>query len=210
VTSILRILDKPQLNDWKTDQAIMAVLTSSRNHGESLDDFVNRVLRVEQIQEQEAKKAREKGSAIHEALANALAGKEWDKTLDAFVEPVLKCSSIMGKLVWSEKVLVGNGYAGRADALFDNQELGMLTLVDFKTAGKLPKASYDEHILQTSAYAACVNPEGRKVVTANVYIDTKNPGQFVPYSQECWQDTYENGFKPLLRVWQWINEMRDE
>ena len=58
----------------------------------------------------------------------------------------------MGKVVWTEKVLVGEGYAGRADILVEGD--GDLFLTDFKTTGKLPKnGSYTEHLLQTSVPA---------------------------------------------------------
>ena len=208
VTSILKTLDKPELNSWKTEQAILAVLSSPRKEGESLDDFVHRVLHVEKVQDQEARKARELGSDIHDAIQKAITGQPYPAHLLEYVAPVVAWQRSVGNVVWTEKVLVGDGYAGKADALLENETLNLLVLPDFKSTSKLPKKSYPEHRLQTAAYAATLgNTNGRRVITANVYISTKEPGQYVVHTQDDWADTFVNGFEPLLQLWQWMNGM---
>lgn len=206
VTNVLRILNRPELESWKTEQAVLAVLSSPRKDGEQMDAFVHRILQEEKVQDQEAAKARELGSRIHEAIEAALRHIDWDHSLDPFVLPVLKWQTSTGEICWSEKILVGDGYAGRADALLENSTLGILLLVDFKTTGKLPRESYVEHRLQTAAYAATIgNTNHRRILTANFYISTKKPGEIVVHSQDDWGETYVNGFEPLLRYWQWLN-----
>lgn len=203
VTTILQTLAKPALQSWLIEQAVLAVLTSPRQPGEPDDAFVKRILQVERVQDQEAAKARDVGTQIHDAIEKAFSGQEWDKSLDAFVAPVLAWQQATGQVVWTEKILVGNGYAGRADALLQGK--GMM-LVDFKTTSKLPeKDSWLEHKLQTAAYASSIGQTDGPVITGNVYISTKEPGQFRVFTQDDWTTTYQKGFLPLLQFWQWSN-----
>lgn len=206
VTTILRLLDKPALNDWKIEQACLAVLTSKQKPGEGLDAFVHRTLHEEKVQEQEAQKARDVGIQVHDAIEKALNGQKYDKSLEHFVAPVLEWARSSGKVVWTEKILVGNGFAGRGDVLLENDTLKVLLLTDIKTCSKLPeKGSYTEHRLQTSAYASALgNTDDRRVITCNVYICTKKP-EIAVFTQADWPQTFQNGFVPLLNYWQWVN-----
>jgi len=203
VTDVIKILHKPELERWKIVQACTAVLSSPRKDGEGLDDFMNRVLFQDKEQEEEAARAADLGTAIHDAIAKSIAGKPYPEELRPYVYPVMDWITRLGAVVWSEKVLVGDGYAGKADVLIGS-ELG-LVLTDFKSASKLPeKDSWLEHKLQTSAYAATLEPApGTKIITANVYISTKEPGQIAMHFQDNWVATFSMGFKPLLAFWQW-------
>lgn len=208
VTSILRILDKPELNDWKTEQAVLAVLSTPRNAGEELDGFVHRVLHEERVQDEQAKKAREMGSSVHDAVQKALTGEPYPLELARFVEPVVRICNETGRVVWTERVLVGDGYAGRGDALLQNDLLKTLVLMDFKTCTNLPKkGSYMEHQLQTAAYAATLGNTGElRIATANIYISTRD-ATYATFMQEDWGTTFVCGFEPILRFWQWQNHM---
>ncbi len=214
VTGILGVINKPNLNSWKEEQAVLAVLSTPRKPGESLDAFVHRVMQVERVQEQEAAKARELGSAIHDAIEKALNNRAWDHKLAPYVEPIIQWRMGIGNVVWTEKILVGNGYAGRADLLMESEQFNSLMLTDFKTTGTLPKESYKEHILQTAAYAASLkrgNPsDNRPIWTTNVYISTKEPGKFRVHSQHDWMRTFLMGFKPILEYWQWEHNFMPE
>lgn len=209
VTGVLQLLNKPNLNSWKEEQAVLAVLSTPKHPGESLDAFVHRVMQVERVQEQEAAKARALGSAIHDAIEKAMNNHAWDLALAPFVKPIIDWRMSIGNVIWTEQVLVGNGYAGRADLLMESEQFNCLMLTDFKTTGTLPRESYDEHKLQTAAYAAAVkrgNPsDNRPIWTTNVYISTKEPGKFVVHSQHDWMRTFLMGFKPILEYWQWAN-----
>lgn len=209
VTGVLKVINKPNLNSWKEEQAVLAVLSTPRKPGEALDEFVHRVLQKERVQEQEADKARKLGSDIHDAIEKAMYNHAWDQKLAPYVEPIIKWRMSIGNVIWAEQILVGNGYAGKADLLMESEQFQALMLTDFKTTGTLPKASYDEHRLQTAAYAAAVkrgNPsDSRPIWTTNVYISTKEPGQFVVHSQHDWMRTFLMGFKPILEYWQWAN-----
>jgi len=207
VTTILKTLNRPALNDWLIRQAVYAVVTAPTLPNESLDDKLVRVLEVEKQQDEESQKARDTGTAIHEALELALTGKEWDKKLEPYILPVLKWRIETGSVVWTERILIGEGYAGRSDLLLDNELLNCLLLTDFKTAGKLPdKDSWPENRLQTAAYAATLGNTGnRRILTCNVFISTKEPGRYAVFTQDNWRETYEKGFLPLFQTWCFMN-----
>lgn len=206
VTTILKSINKPQLNDWITEQSVLAVLSSPRKEGETLDAFVHRVLQVEKVQDQEVDKSRQTGIAIHDAISSALRGEVYPAEYLKYVAPVIAWIRVHGKVVWSEKVVVGDGYAGRADALLDSGPI--LCLPDFKTTGSLPKkGSWPEHKIQTAMYAAALgNTNGKRIVTANVYISTKEPGMIADFTQDDWAETYVKAAEPMIKLWQWMNQ----
>jgi len=206
VTTILKVANKPALNAWLMEQAALAVLTTPRLEGEGLDAFVKRVLQDEQVQDEEASAAADKGSAIHGAIEAAIQGKPWDGVWEPYVKSVFPVIESLGKIVWSEKIVVGDGYAGRADILLENDR--NLTLLDFKTTKSMPKKqSWDEHRMQTAAYAETIGNSGdRHILTGNIYISTILPGEVQLFLQEDWKRTYGLGFRKLLEYWQFIND----
>lgn len=208
VTTVIKCLHKPNLQDWLIEQAVLAVVTTPRVPGETDDQFVDRVLNVEQIQEQQAKKAAQLGTDIHQAIQNCIADQVIDARLQLHVIPVMAILERLGKVVWSERVLVGQGYAGRADCLTDDSRI--LTLLDFKTTSKIPeKDAYAEHKMQVAAYAQTLgNVADRHIQTGIIYISTKSPGICSLFLQENWQRHYQDGFKPLLDVWKYMNNYR--
>lgn len=208
VTTILKILHKPALQDWLIAQAVKAVMDTPRLEGESNDAFVERVLVKDRVQDKEAATAADLGTEIHAAIEDAIQGKRYPKKLAPYVVPVMDRLAQMGQVVKSEFIVVGNGYAGRADALLDNGSI--LCLPDFKTTRTMPKKqSWTEHRLQTAFYAATLgNVADRHIITGNIYISTVNPGEVTVCLQEEWQVTYEKGCKPLLDLWQYVNNYK--
>ena len=87
VTTVLRILDKPALNEWKIEQGVLAVMTTPQLPGEEMDAFIHRVLHVEKVQDQEGKKARDRGTDIHAALESYFLGREVSDELRPWIEP---------------------------------------------------------------------------------------------------------------------------
>ena len=203
VTTILRCLHRQALVEWMCEQAALAVLTAPKLPGEQLDAFVHRVLNVEEQQRQEAKQAADLGSDIHEALESALRARPFDDKLNMFVIPVVEALVQCGIVIHTEKVLVGNGYAGTVDCI---TEAGEIIIWDFKTTKNPPAKPYLENRLQLSAYAKAFGNTGDKPIkTGNIYISTTEPGKFHIAMSEDWQGTYERGFKPLFEFWKWAN-----
>lgn len=203
VTTILKILHKQALVDWLVNQAVMAVLTAPRELGEDLDTFVDRVLNREQQQDQESQKARDLGTDIHAALEAALRGQPVDdERLRVYVDGPLAKLRELGKVLEVEKILVGDGFAGKTDVILESG--GLHTLVDFKSAKKIPdKGSWPEHRLQLSAYASAYGKPN--TATGNLYISTAEPGRWVYWDNGNWQTDFEDGFLPLVKHWQWAN-----
>lgn len=205
VTTILKVLHKQALVDWLIEQSVLAVLTTPRNDGEELDAFIERVLHSEKIQDQEATKARELGTDMHAGLEALFGGGQIDEELRPWIEPAylhLKALAPWEKIE-TETILVGKGYAGKAD--FIGWANGGHCIVDFKTTKKLPtKASWGEHRLQLSAYAAAhwLRP-AEAVITANLYISTIECGKFAYFENPPWEEDFEQGFAPLVQHWQW-------
>ncbi len=208
-TSVLKVLRAPQLEAWLIEQACLAVLTAPRKEGEALDAFVERVLHTERQQDEQAAKARDLGTAIHDAIANALQGVNYPADLDGFVLPAIAQMRQFGKMRGCEFVVVGQGCAGRLDAWFEDDS-GKQTVIDVKTTSNPPlKGSWLEHKLQLSFYGKAL-PLAITDQTANVYISTKVPGVVAVDIHKDWATTYEQGFLPLLQYWQFANDYRPE
>lgn len=207
VTTLLRVLNKPALNDWITEQAVLAVLTTPRLPNEPDDQFVQRVLHTERIQDQESQKARDLGTDIHAALEARFTGAQLDESLIPWIQPAYEAvTKQCPTVVATEVVLVGNGYAGKCDLIAQDEQCWEW-IFDFKTTKKLPsKESYWEHKLQTAAYLQC-RPNGRR--HANVYISTLEQGQFVIHDNGDYAAPYE-AFRHLVRYWQIANNYTPE
>lgn len=189
-TTILRLLAKPQLDTWKQEQAALAVLTAPRREGEELDAFVHRVLQVEKEHEAEKEAAADEGKAIHDSIECALNDVQYDLKYKPYVDATLKEIQKYGRCVFNEKILVGDGYAGRTDCGLESDHF--ITVVDFKGCKKLPRYAYDEHLLQGAAYAAALGNTGDKQVqVAIVYINRNIPGEVALFTLWPWRDHYE-------------------
>lgn len=208
VTTILKVLHKQGLVDWLIEQSCLAVLTSPRNPAEELDSFVDRILHQERVQDQEGLVAMDRGNDMHGALETAsVGGVVEDNELWKWCSPAYKDISARGLFVAAETCVVGDGYGGRIDLI---QENGDLWVWDWKTTKKLPtNGAWTEHVLQGAAYAAALAKRGttgdKRIRTGNVYISTVNCGEYVVHEHGDWHETYEQGFKPLVQVWQFMN-----
>lgn len=213
VTTILgEVLAKPQLTAWLCEQAALAVLTAPKAQSdEPVDLFVKRVLQTERQQDQERDTAAALGTAVHNVFERLLAGEkfEYAAQLKPYIECVLALPLLKGRVVCTEKCIVGPGFAGKYDCEIDNEE-PFLDLLDFKTAKTMPTVktgSWDEHVLQLAAYAHARTLQGnlgnKKVRCWNVYISTREPGQVLALENIDWEAAYHEGFQPLVRHWQW-------
>jgi ATP-dependent exoDNAse (exonuclease V) beta subunit len=202
---VLRALDKPALTTWLIEQSVLAAVTTPRNPGEELDAFIQRVLHTEKVQDQESEKARDLGTRIHDELSRVVIGQSCEDDMRVYCEPVYDYVKTLGTVIATEKIIVGAGYAGKTDLAVRRE--GLVTILDFKSTKKLPKESYREHRLQLAAYAAAFGQTGAdRIQTGNIYISTPEPGKTCLCLHDDWQETFEQGFKPLLKLWNWIND----
>lgn len=203
VTTILRVLYRAGLEDWKDEQLVLAVLTTPRLVDEDLDGFIHRVLHVERIQDQEAGKAADTGTLYHGGLEAAFKDHGIAPELEPWIGPAYQELAKRGQVIATETIVVGDGYAGKVDLIQQNHEVWIW---DFKTTKRLPKGeAWPEHKLQLAAYAKAWAKGDQPIRTGNVYISTVEQGQFCICPHDDWEDTYENGFRPLVQVWQHMN-----
>lgn len=213
VTTILSVLRKPGLERWLIEQAVLAVISDPGKPLEDLDAKIDRVLNQERQQDEESQRARDLGTRIHDAMERHLtcapqneSAYESDWDLLPFIQPALAVVREHGRVIFTERVLVGDGYAGKTDC---GTEGDALTLWDFKSTSSktLPAKSYLEHRLQLSAYAKAMGSTGNKrIVTANLYISTSEPGKLSLCLNQDWQQDWK-AFEHLLAYFKIVNNL---
>jgi hypothetical protein len=211
VTSIIGILDKPQLTRWKMREVAKAAIAIPGPQGdEPVERFADRAIEAAMSQVGEAA---DLGSRIHAAIENLMRGsaEEPSEELKPYVKPVLDWMRQVGvKVTHSEIVLVNavHGFAGRVDALFTwGDGFGKMGILDFKTKKTKPEEkveAYDEHTLQLAAYAATnYGAEHlQHVVAANLFISSTEPGRLevVKHDKAKLVAAYE-AFTQMCAVW---------
>lgn len=195
-TTVVRLLHRHALVQWMCEQACLAVLTTPRKEGESLDAFVERVIQTDRVQDEEKNVAAERGKMIHRAIQDYLiSAREISGEMSAYVNPAVRAIGSVGRVVATEKTVVGDGYCGMADIVCENDS--EVWIHDIKTSKNIPNDPYDEQKLQVSAYCAALGNTGDKRVRGMiVYVSTSNPGEIKTVEVD-WQSDYRR-FKLLL------------
>lgn len=85
VTTVLAVIDKPALNDWKVEQGILAALTLPRRAGEPEKVWLDR---VRADSKKQAKDAAELGTKIHDAIEASFLGRNFPSEFDQHVKGV--------------------------------------------------------------------------------------------------------------------------
>ncbi len=212
VTEIIKVADKPVIDNWRVDQAIMEAITQPEIAGESLED---RAKRIKKGAEAQAKAARDRGSEIHDLYTRYFHGQlgiEPEK-LDHIRHLIEWERAEVGQVLWSEKILVHREYAGTADLAYVASSLGKadeLIVADFKgmdlKEGKEPN-TYDEWLYQLGAYAQAIEYTGVKVNGGAILIFDRSTGRIVPrYYSRAELETGIEAFNLLLRFWQLKNK----
>lgn len=143
VTTIIRCAAAPALENWKIDQGILAALTLPRLADEPERDFLARVKRDSKEQ---ARKAAERGTAIHGAIEGHFRGQ----APDAEFWPHVKAATAEippGEYKPERSFAHPLGYGGKVDLHND------VWMIDYKSKdGDLPESLYPEHVMQLAAY----------------------------------------------------------
>lgn len=204
-STVLGVLNKPALTTWLVRQGVYAVVTAPDVAGESLDDKLTRILDVECQQDEESAIARDRGTDIHAAIELHLNGQQFDPALTPYVAPVVDAVNKLGRVVATEKILVGNGYAGKTDCILENEEA--IIVVDFKTAKNLPtKGAWPEHRMQAAAYTEAVSSGCKRKFYVIIYISTTEQGKIAVFDHHDWQQDFQK-FDLILRYWYLANNM---
>ena len=203
VTSVLGIMDKPQLTSWKISCAIESALTLPKMDGESLDEYARRVV---EDSKQQTKKAADHGTKMHEQAENILLGRSCSN--DPELQPYIKtfkewAEDNVEKTYWCEKALVGAGYAGRCDGYVRLKGIGD-AIIDLKNRKVGAKGSpfYDQDAAQLWAYrTASENP---KAACVSIVLASNDPETLVIHRWDE-EELHEAGiaFQAMLKVWAW-------
>jgi hypothetical protein len=197
VTTLLKILDRPGLNNWRCEMAVLAALTLPRKPDEKDDDFARRVATdADTIRDEAA----DFGKLLHAniedyakfiANPNAIATKPWDMKMVPFmnhVEDWFRNNIDFGKPIYAEQVVVNQqlGYAGLRDLKAWHKTHG-LCVIDFKSQGVKQGAKinfYPEWVKQLALYDIADDSDGPAKLLS-VVIDSRNPQ---PLQEKVWSD----------------------
>jgi hypothetical protein len=206
-TTIINILDKAGLTNWKLQQVLLAALTLPREPNELEQDWLARVMKDSR---ETGYKAANRGTEIHgiiESWFEQVYMPEKPAYLDA-IDSTLK--NAFGDQTWlCEKSFAHPlGFGGRVDLVskpINGQGTGFV--VDFKTKDTdLDKVDvYFEHELQLSSYREGLNlPNARCAI---LFVNgTTNQVKLVEIEEPQLQKSWEC-FQHLLRVYQIKNNL---
>jgi len=190
VTSILRVVDKPALVNWRLNQVVLSALTLPRKPGEMADDFAKRVVKDSR---EEGANAAAAGGRLHEVMECVVRDHDLPPAL-ADLEPHYTAL----RAWWKEQnwmtsgceesfASVVEGYGGRVDWYgFAWMGAGRVrAVVDWKTKITKPGQPilhYREYGAQLAAYARGLKPEDDDVVMCSAVISRNEPGRVDVYS----------------------------
>lgn len=194
VTSIIRCAAAPGLEMWKANQLMMAALTLPRAQGEAESDWLARVSRDSK---ETAKKAAERGTAIHAAVQGFYETGECDSTYRAHVSGAMqavegwhKGSAWVCERSFSHQL----GFGGKVDLIHEWD-----AVADFKTKEFGPEddlKTWDEHAMQLAAYREGLHLEGARC--AIVYVSVTTPG--LAKVVEIPEEELKRGWKMFLHL----------
>jgi hypothetical protein len=196
VTTILSVLAKPGLENWKQNQILMAALTMPRVEGETEQEYIARIIRDSKEQ---GMKAAEEGTRIHGAIEKYYLGETWNPEYDKHVYATRdKVKYYFGDREWiAEKSFATWYYGGKCDLASPK------IVLDFKskefTEDDLPKP-YDENVIQLAAYRWGLGYKTARC--ANVFISRNVPGlvHIVEHDEEEIARGWET-FQDCLSLW---------
>jgi len=171
VTTIIKCADRPGLNRWMLQQMMLSALTATRRDGEAEEAFLQR---IEQDSREQARKAAERGTAIHAAIQGSYEGEAYPADMWPYIQAAhTQVDAMGGNGFWTPEQSFAHvlGFGGKVDLSC------MDCVIDFKTKEFGPDndlRTWDEHAMQLAAYRMGLGME--KARCAIVYVSTTNPG----------------------------------
>ena len=168
VTTIIGMIAKPSLENWKINQALNSALSLERYEDESTESFTYRCkIDSKQISINAAKE----GTKIHAQIEKGFLGKSKNKIYKD-IQKWLDDNYPGEKWIAEDSFCADSGYGGKID-LYSKSGI----FIDFKTKDNLEdkdpaKLVYDEHGMQLSAYAqGCGFNDVERI---SIFVDRKN------------------------------------
>tara|TARA_R100000700_G_scaffold11407_1_gene16442 strand:+ start:1999 stop:2772 length:774 start_codon:yes stop_codon:yes gene_type:complete len=200
VTTIMGMVAKPALENWKITQAIKSAMILDMEESESIDSYI---YRCKAEAKQISSKAAKEGTKIHAQIEKGFVGKTKTKTYK-IIQKWLDENFPNEKWIAEDSFCSDKGYGGKID-LYSKSGI----FVDFKTKnnldGKEPnKLVFDEHGMQLSAYAQGCNIDKPERVSIFVDREDTNIILFYIWDKESHYKHIEM-FNSMLRYWQLVN-----
>lgn len=170
VTAVINCSDKPGLNRWKLDQMLHAALTLPRRDGEPEAQWIERVWTDSK---ETARKAAERGTAIHAAIQEFFDNGAHQPGYEAYIQgAVMEVTNwLAGEWIAEKSFAHPLGFGGKIDLSCS------LAVVDFKTKEfdlDTDLKTWPEHSMQLAAYRHGLEmPNARGAI---VYVSVTNPG----------------------------------
>lgn len=203
VTTILNVLNKAALVEWKVKQGILAALTLPRASSESDEVFLARVL---DDSKQQAIQAAEEGTRIHDAIEASFKGPPVPDVYQPHVAAVhAKLKETFPDVTdWIAETAFASplGYGGKVD--LHSPSTGIV--IDHKSKDMSPgeekRLAYDQD-WQLSAYHKGLNLKPN--VCANIFVSRTHPGyvEIHVWTQEEIARAW-NVFECALAAWKCI------
>lgn len=205
VTSVLQVIDKPALTNWRVEQGILAALTLPRREDESEPDFLRRVM---DDSKRQAKDAADLGTLIHDACESHWKRRPYTPTFQPHVHAVV---AEVGRLFpavtdWVAEAYFAHedGYGGKVD--LHSPSTGIV--IDYK--GKdgdfsdAKRLAYDQH-WQLAGYQRGLRLPAAPC--ANIFFSRTHPGKVTSH---VWRETdIADGwavFSSALALWRAIKK----
>lgn len=215
VTTILNIVDKPQLTQWKLTEALKLAYREPPADGEGPEDYASRI--IERSYDETAGAAADEGSLIHAAIEAHYKGEPvpeaYQPHVEATVEAVHRHFPHVDDWVPEQRVVAWTGFAGTCDLHSPSHKV----VVDFKCKAfdhyNAKKLAFDQ-VRQLAAYGQALywgdwNAYDTTPRCANVFVSRTHPGHVLVHEWSV--DEIEKGldrFHVAFALWQLERDYR--
>ena len=196
VTTIIGMIAKPALENWKITQALEACMSLSQTDAETDTAFI---YRCKGAGKEVGMKAAKEGTRIHAQIEKGFLGKAQTKPYK-LIKKWLDETFPNEEWIAEDSFCAQKGYGGKID-LYSKSGI----FVDFKTKdnieGKDPaKLVYDDHGMQLSAYAQGCNIDNPDRVS--IFVDRQDTGMILYHIWD--KESHEKHlgmFNSILEFW---------
>jgi hypothetical protein len=202
VTAIIKCAAAPGLQYWMQKQVMLAALTLPKVAGETEDAYLSRILNDSKEQ---ARKAAERGTAIHAAIQGFYQDETTTPGYEAHIEGAVHAvqqwagEGTEGQWIAEAAFAHQMGFGGKVDLHVPGDVVVDFKTKEFDTTADLK--TWDEHHMQLAAYRHGLGLE--KAHCAIVYVSTTVPGlaKLIEIPEEELQRGW-TCFYSLLHFWQ--------
>ena len=207
-TTIISVLEKPQLSKWIKENAIKTAFQNLPLDGEEMEGYVRR---ISNLAYRETSSAAQFGTDFHKSAEDYFNGKPMDERFRQQLSPVIEWKESKGisfDKLEHQFASTKHGFGGTVDIICSNQE-GQKMIADYKTRKSNPKYKmrpYGQEILQIGAYSCGVYGEeavlNDEVFGCNIFVSSTEPGvvQIHGYKPDEVRKGWEL-FQALAEVW---------